>query len=201
MAHRPVATKRQEKVSSSFNVVLLHEGMVDKQGSHITTSLTLIDVHDICRSSCTYGAERVFIAHPSHALRKLARVLQRHWDEGYGATYNPDRREALSHVRIVSSLDESLHTLELETGHAPIVLATSAKDAPDRLSFSEAKKMIGDPENKRPFLMMLGTGWGMSDALLSRANYVLQPLAGPVAYNHLSVRSACAILLDRLFGV
>lgn len=188
-------------MSRNFNVILLHENMVDKQAKLITTSLTLIDVHDICRSSCTYGADRVFIAHPSHALRKLARVLQKHWDEGYGATYNPDRKEALSLVRIVTSLDEAIHALELETGYPPILFATSAKDSETRLSFENAKKLINDPENKRPFLMMLGTGWGMSEELLSRAHYILQPLKGPVPYNHLSVRSACAILLDRIFGL
>jgi hypothetical protein len=50
------------------------------------------------------------------------------------------------------------------------------------------------------FLLMFGTGWGMSEELLARADYFLAPIDGPTPYNHLSVRSACAIILDRLFG-
>jgi hypothetical protein len=47
---------------------------------------------------------------------------------------------------------------------------------------------------------MFGTGWGMIDELIERADYYLDPIEGPVEYNHLSVRSACAIILDRLTG-
>jgi hypothetical protein len=32
------------------------------------------------------------------------------------------------------------------------------------------------------------------------ADYTLKPIYGPVDYNHLSVRAACAIILDRLRG-
>jgi hypothetical protein len=41
----------------------------------------------------------------------------------------------------------------------------------------------------------------MSEELMARADYVLKPINGPTEYNHLSVRAACAIILDRLFGV
>ena len=34
------------------------------------------------------------------------------------------------------------------------------------------------------------------DAL--RADYFLEPIKGPTDYNHLSVRAACAIMLDRI---
>jgi len=55
-------------------------------------------------------------------------------------------------------------------------------------------------KRESPFLLMFGTGWGMSDELMARANYVLKPINGPTDYNHLSVRAACAIILDRLMG-
>jgi hypothetical protein len=56
-------------------------------------------------------------------------------------------------------------------------------------------------EADHPFLLMFGTGWGMSDELMARADYVLKPINGPTDYNHLSVRAACAIILDRLRGI
>jgi hypothetical protein len=45
---------------------------------------------------------------------------------------------------------------------------------------------------------MFGTAWGLSDSVLADADFVLDPIAGNTEYNHLSVRSAVAIILDRL---
>lgn len=184
---------------SDINVVLLHDQMENKEGRIVTTSLTLIDVHDIARSCRTYGVKRFFIAHPSEALRKLARTLHQHWDVGSGASYNPNRKEALEVVRIVSSLDEAIHTIDLESKKLPKLIATSAKPGEDRLPFSQFRTMLSQGDDE--YLLMLGTGWGMSKPLLDRANYFLSPIDGPTPYNHLSVRSALAIMLDRVLGV
>lgn len=183
----------------NLNVVLLHEGMVDKTGKDITSSLTLIDVHDIARSSKTYGLQNFYVAHPSSTLRKLSNTLEKHWEEGFGATYNPNRKEAISIVEVTANLDEVIHSIENKFGKLPKLIATSARPGPDRISYQEMKTMItADP--KTPYLIMFGTGWGMAPDLLARADYFLQPINGPTPYNHLSVRSACAIILDRLLG-
>ena len=50
------------------------------------------------------------------------------------------------------------------------------------------------------YLLVFGTGWGLTDELLARADYVLRPIYGAGEYNHLSVRSAVSIILDRLMG-
>ncbi len=181
-----------------LNVILLHDQMVDKTGNLVATSLTMIDVHDIARSSTTFGASCAYIAHPSTILRKLARTLKGHWEGGHGATYNPNRKDAIEHVRIVSDLDEAIADIDTRTGTLPKLIATSAKKGPGRISYDEMKsKMVAEGGS---YLLMLGTGWGMSDALLERADYFLNPIDGPTEYNHLSVRSACAIMLDRLMG-
>ncbi len=181
-----------------FSVVLLHDPMVNKEGRRVTTSLTLIDVHDFARSCCTYGVDTVYIAHPAPALRKLARKLHSHWEEGFGATYNPNRKEALERIDIVSDLDEAVHKMDLRHGKLPKLIATSAKDGGDRLDYATMQKTLRADDT--PHLLMFGTGWGMADDLLERADYFLAPLKGPGEYNHLSVRAACAIILDRLFG-
>ena len=51
-----------------------------------------------------------------------------------------------------------------------------------------------------PLLILLGTGWGLADGSLPVVSRVLAPIEGASDWNHLSVRSAGAIILDRLFG-
>jgi len=49
-------------------------------------------------------------------------------------------------------------------------------------------------------MVLFGTAWGIADELLERADCVLAPILGVSHYNHLSVRGAAAITLDRLFS-
>ncbi len=183
-----------------LNVALLHAGMHNKHGEIVTASLTLIDVHDLARSAKTYGVTKVYIAHPAETLRKLTLKLKSHWEEGFGSTYNPNRKEALEIIDVVENLDQIIQKIQTATGKTPKLIATSAKEGEKRISFNETKKLIFEtPE--QPYLLMLGTGWGMSQTILDRADYFLEPVRSATEYNHLSVRSACAIMLDRLLGI
>lgn len=184
---------------SQFYVALLHDKMVDKTGRLVTTSVTLIDTHDISRSCRTYGAESLFVVHPAQTVRALVRTIKEHWDTGFGSTYNPNRQDALGRLAIVSDLDEALLHIEQRSGKLPKLIATSARDGHDRISYEAMKGIMTQADH--PFLVMFGTGWGMSEELMARADYVLKPINGPTEYNHLSVRAACAIILDRLFGL
>ena len=54
-------------------------------------------------------------------------------------------------------------------------------------------------------LLLFGTGHGLASSVVELADLVLAPVVGPADddggfYNHLSVRSAAAIILDRLCG-
>lgn len=182
-----------------ISVVLLHESMVDKRGRLVTTSLTLNDIHDFSRSCTTYGVRNVYIAHPSNSIRRLARRFLEHWQTGYGKTYNANRTEALEETEVVYDLDEAVSRIDARTKKMPKLIATSAKDGPGRVAYSEMTNLMM-ADLAQPYLLMFGTGWGMSEQLLERADYFIKPILGPVPYNHLSVRSACAITLDRLFG-
>ena len=42
--------------------------------------------------------------------------------------------------------------------------------------------------------------WGLEREFLSRSHYILEPVEAGRDYNHLSVRSAVSIILDRLLG-
>lgn len=188
----------QTAAPSRLDVVILHDKMVNKEGKLITASLTLIDVHDLARSCSTYGVGTLYVAHPAPTIRKLARALKEHWDTGFGAQYNPNRKEALEHVKIVSDLDEAIADIDKCNDRLPKLVATSARDGGKRITFSDFRSHL--TEGTESHLLMLGTGWGMSDELLQRADYFLEPIKGPTPYNHLSVRSACAIMLDKILG-
>lgn len=172
--------------------------MLDKNGQIVTTALTNMDIHDIARSALTYGVRRFYVAHPVRALRLLAEKILEHWRTGYGATYNTTRKDALAVVALETDFDGVLLAVEREAGSRPCVVATSAKRGPGRISFSALRQRL--EQGERPYLLVLGTGWGLAPELIARCDLFLEPIVGVGAYNHLSVRSAAAIMLDRLRG-
>jgi hypothetical protein len=188
----------------SFYVALLHEGMHDKSGkTAVTTSITPIDIHDIARSCRTFGVSKFFVAHPSPVMRKLARTLTTHWTEGFGSEYNPNRTEAVKFVQLVEDLDEAISNIFEYENCLPVIIATSAQDGINRQSFSKMREDL--IYSKSPHLLLLGTGWGMNEELLNRASIFLEPIRGVKTkvtnhYNHLSVRAAAAIILERLLS-
>jgi tRNA (guanine37-N1)-methyltransferase len=183
---------------ASVYVALLHYPVYDKNGQVVTTAVTNMDIHDIARSGRTYGIRGFYVVTPVKALQKLARKIIQHWEEGYGSQYNVTRKEALALARITDTLDEVLIDIERECGEKPLLVVTSARPGGERTSFTELRDML--IKVGQPFLLILGTGWGLTEAIFSRSDYVLEAIEGPTDYNHLSVRSAAAIMLDRLLG-
>lgn len=179
-------------------VALLHYPVYDKNGQVVTTAVTNMDIHDIARSGKTYGITRFFVVTPVKALQKLALKIIDHWETGYGSLYNVTRKEALALVRIRNTLDDVVIEIEREYGEKPAVVVTSAKSGAMRTSFAELREML--EKKTRPFLILLGTGWGLTQEVFSQADYVLESIQGATDYNHLSVRSAAAIIFDRLLG-
>jgi len=179
------------------DIALVHHPVVDKNGKLVTTAVTNIDIHDIARSARTYGVRRFFVVTPVEASRALARRIIEHWETGFGATYNANRKDALSLVRLAPDLDGAIAEVEIETGRRPKLVVTSARPAAEALSFVRYRELLaGDPV---PHLILFGTGWGLADSLLERADHRIEPIA-PGGYNHLSVRAAAAVILDRVLG-
>lgn len=180
-------------------VALLHHPVFDKNGDVVTTAVTNMDVHDIGRASRTFGVHGFYVCTPVRSLHRLVRRIIDHWESGPGATYNATRREALALVRLVDDLDAAVTDVERETGTMPRLVATSARTGDGRLSFDALRRRLaadGPPE-----LLVFGTGWGLTPEVLERCDDLLEPVRGTAAYNHLSVRSAAAIILDRLRSV
>lgn len=179
-------------------VALIHYPVYDRNRDVVTTALTNIDVHDIARSCCTYGVRAFYVITPVDSHRALARRVISHWQKGYGAEYNPTRREALASVRLERSLEGAEIDIEREMGTLPRLVATSARALPGALQAPELRTELESADV--PYLILLGTGWGLTEALVERAHRSLAPIYGPGAYNHLSVRAAAAVILDRLAG-
>jgi tRNA (guanine37-N1)-methyltransferase len=185
-------------IKAPVYVALLHYPVYDKNGQVVTTAVTNMDIHDIARSGRTYGIRGFFVVTPVKPLQKLALKIIEHWQVGYGSEYNVTRKEALALARICDTLDDAVIAIDRDTGEKPVLVVTSARRAEDCTSFEALRDMLH--RKTRPFLILFGTGWGLTETIFSRADYVLEPIAGDGDYNHLSVRSAAAIVLDRLLG-
>ena len=179
-------------------IALIHYPIYNKDLKIITTAFTNLDVHDIARAGKTYGVKGFFLIHPVKEQRELVKRVIWHWMEGPGVSYNPTRNEALSLVRIKSSIDEALKEIEKIEGLKPKIVVTDARLRENMIGYTELKERI--LLGKEPYLVLFGTGWGIADEIIESADYVLKPIEGPTDYNHLSVRSAAAIILDRLLS-
>lgn len=178
-------------------IALVHHPVLDGQGAIVTTAVTNLDVHDLARSARSFGCSDYFVVHPIAAQRELVARIREHWIDGSGGRRIPDRKEALGLVRIVESLDLAIESLG---GSRCVELwVTSARPLERTLGFDEARARLAGQGD--PVLIVFGTGWGLAPTVLSAARERLEPiLGGRDAYNHLSVRAACAIVLDRLLG-
>ena len=181
---------------SQLYLALIHHPVLDRRGRTVTSAITSLDIHDLARAARTYGAGAVFVVHPVGEQRDFAARLLDHWRLGHGREFDCRRREALELVKVVPELDDAIAAIADCTGTRPVVVYTSAR-AQDGVSFAELRQRLAAPGGA-PILILLGTGFGMAPAVKDRADLVLAPIRGPDDYNHLSVRSAASIILDRL---
>ncbi|MGE5371033.1 MAG: RNA methyltransferase [Solirubrobacterales bacterium] len=183
---------------SPVYLALLHGPVYNKRMEVITTSVTNLDIHDISRASRTYGIETFFLVHPLEAQRNLVAQMSAYWRQGFGSEYNPDRKDALGVLAITASFEEAVARITEKEGLAPIVVATDARPYPNQISYRELRKRFD--EDGKPVLLLFGTGWGLTAEFMQSCDLILDPVNGPTPYNHLSVRSAVSIILDRLLG-
>jgi hypothetical protein len=178
-------------------LALVHYPVINKHGDVIASAVTNLDVHDIARAARTYGVRGYYVVTPLADQITLVHRLIAHWTKGAGATYNPQRRRALELVRIKENLDEVIADIRGEVGSAARTVVTSARSQRPVIGFAALRRMIGEGP---PFLLVFGTAWGLPETLISAADFALAPVRGPTTYNHLSVRSAATVVLDRLLG-
>jgi len=179
-------------------IALLHHPMYNKRMDIVTTSVTNLDLHDIARAARTYKADGFYVVHPAPNQQQLIGDILSYWQEGYGGSYNPDRREAFAILHRKEDLAQVVAEIEAQTGSRVVTVATDARRYPQTVSYRWLKEKIFS-ENQ-VFLLLFGTGWGMEQTLMEKCDYILEPIAPDSDYNHLSVRSAVSIIIDRLLG-
>jgi hypothetical protein len=174
-------------------LALIHHPVVNKKGDTITSAVTNLDLHDMARAARTYGVKGFYVVTPLEDQKTLVEEIRAHWTSGVGGTLNPARKEALELIRIADSLSD----IREELGEGLQVVVTSARKHPGSTGFSEFRDLLKDG---RRYLLTFGTAWGISEELIEDSEYMLEPIRGNCDYNHLSVRSAASIILDRSLG-
>lgn len=178
-------------------VALMHYPVVNKNGGIIASAVTNLDLHDIARAAKTYGVKSFFVVTPLKDQQDLVSRLLSHWLTGIGAARNEIRGEALEIVRVSGDLDEVKTEIHQRTGRMPETVVTSAKTYGQSIGFDSLRQKL---KQGNPYLLLFGTAWGFSEQFISGADHVLSPIMADSDYNHLSVRSAVSVVLDRLKG-
>lgn len=189
----------------SLHLVLRHDQVLGREENLINSSVTQIDLHDFSRLACTYQLGGFHCVTPLESQHKICHDILSYWREGYGQTYNPDRNQALSGLALHRSFDEVLESVtpivderRLKSDNHPIIVGTSARKVlPEKeVAFEDFSSKIG--RSGRSVLIQFGTAWGLSPHQLDRCDWILPPVDGLSGYNHLSVRCAAAIIIDRI---
>ncbi|GJM16989.1 MAG: tRNA (guanine-N(1)-)-methyltransferase [Thermodesulfobacteriota bacterium] len=191
----------KERNSPSFKVyiALIHYPVYNNRFKIITTAFTNLDVHDIARSAVTYGVEKFYLVQPNPEQQKLVNRVLKHWINGEGSSFNKSRSEALNRVELRNTLEDVTREIQEVEGEKPTTIVTDARSADNMIGFEDLRELIFS-EKEKPYLLLLGTGWGLANEIMDSADYRLKPVSGYTNYNHLPVRSAAAIILDRLFS-
>lgn len=182
----------------NIDIALVHYPVINKTGETIGSAVTNLDLHDIARTARTFGVDNYYIITPYSDQQALVQEILDHWQTGHGAKYNPARKSALDQVKIASSLEETISVLTEQRGRKPLVLTTSARLQKNSISYRETRERL---ETGEPMLLLFGTAHGLAPEVNETADYTLPPIQSTTGYNHLSVRSAVSIILDRLLGV
>ena len=178
-------------------VALTHYPVVDKRGDIINSAVTNLDLHDIARAAKTYGVKSFYVVTRLVDQQSLVQKIISHWTTGSGAVYNPARRSALDLIKVKNTISEVAEDIEGIENIYPKTVATCARRYPASTGYKEFRDIL---EIGQPHLLIFGTAWGLAEPFISEADYILDPIMGPTDYNHLSVRCAAGIILDRLLG-
>ena len=185
-------------MKSSLYVGLVHYPIYDKHFNVIATAITNYDLHDIARSSMTYGVQKYFIIHHVEGQLDMVHKIIDFWRSSVGRAYNSYRTKAFDSIDIRPSIEAAIEAVTEAEGKRPYVVTTDARTYANTISYKDLRQKRESDDT--PILLLLGTGYGMTKETMEQFDFILEPIYGAGEYNHLSVRSAAAIILDRLAG-
>lgn len=175
-------------MTSPLHIALVHYPILDRLGETVATAVTNLDVHDIVRLAATYGCTYHLVT-PVQSQQEMVQSIMAHWLTGRGKERVPTRSKAFESLRVAESVSAVCETL-----NNPRVIGTAARVL-DRPTVGYDAAIAED----RDTLVLFGTGHGLHDDVIQQCDALLPPIR-PNGYNHLSVRAAVAITLDRLCG-
>ncbi len=187
-----MAPKREEK--DNLYVALVHWPVYNRGGETVATSVTPLDLHDLGRIALTYGVAGYYVTNPYESQRRLVEEIIYHWREGVGGKHSPQRKQALATAKMVPTVEAAFDDVAAAEGREPFVVATTARRTQDALPAEDLWTAAGG----RPVLLLFGTGSGLTEDILFAADAVLEPISGSGDFNHLPVRAAVAIYVDRI---
>ncbi|RRD40106.1 RNA methyltransferase [Leptotrichia sp. OH3620_COT-345] len=183
---------------NNIYTALVHYPVYNRNNDTVATSVTNFDIHDISRTCRTYDIKKYFIITPVDAQQELTKRIIDYWIEGDGIEFNKNRNEAFENTVLETSVQSAVEAIYKNEGKMPRIITTSAKIFENTVSYEDLGKEITTDEN--PYLILFGTGWGLTEEIMNMSYKILEPIRGKTKYNHLSVRSAVSIILDRLLG-
>ncbi len=184
-------------LDNNLYVALVHFPVMNKKDQPIGSALTTIDLHDIARASITFGVRGFYVITPFEDQAKLATQVIDHWTKGVGGKLNPFRKKALELIRVAKTFEDAVNAIKEERDEPVVAVATSAKETQGSITIEKLRQKL---ENKASHLLVFGTAWGLADELIDTCDFILDPILGNTEYNHLSVRSAASIYLDRIIN-
>lgn len=179
---------------SAVYIALVHYPVLNKAGERVTSSISNPDIHDIARAAETFGVKAYYMVHPDPRQKRLLQEIRDFWGEP-GLPYNPQRSLALARIRHSDTIADMTNEISNQEEKRPLIITTTARTLREQISFGCLKTLI---LNETPVLLIFGTGHGLCDEVHQAADHVLEPIYGCGAYNHLSVRSAVSVVLDRI---
>ena len=184
-------------MSAPIYLALIHYPVVNKNGLITGSALTNMDLHDIARAGRTFGVTAYYVVTPYEDQQTLAAQIMDHWTHGHGGTVNPARKSALQRVRVAQSFEAVCNDIEHEQGRKVVKVATSANS---RSATRSCNALGQELKGNTPHVIVFGTAWGLAPEVIDQCDHILEPIRGSGSYNHLSVRSAASIYLDRLIN-
>jgi len=181
-------------VTPLLSIALVHQPVLDRNGEVITSTVDHFDVMDGSRLSLTYPVWRFYVVNRVPAQRALVERLIGH---GSSAAGRDQARGSFDKTHWAPDLETVLAEHEDELGRCPTTVATSATPTAEAIGFATLRQRVWAGE---PTLLLVGKAWGLAPEMLEAAALRLEPISGGTGFNHLSVRSAMAILVDRLLG-
>lgn len=191
--------KNDEKMPPlKVDVALVHYPVINKKKETIGSAVTNLDLHDIARAGKTFGVNRYWVITPYQEQQQLVGEIVDHWRNGYGKRAGTDRAHALSLIEVCAELQTAVQGAITAYGEEPLLVATGASSHGALVSYKGLREKIW---SGTPVMLLFGTAWGLAPDVIGKAQAMLPSIRGMGEFNHLSVRSAVSIILDRLLAV